>query len=87
MKETAPLESARTAVDLLRSPTPDVESMKAADLLIAIRRVGKVKRNKILTQARVSPSKTLGGLTSRQREELALALISYHPTRRELAHA
>ena len=85
MKETAPLESARTAVDLLRAPTPDVESMKAGDLLIAIRRVGRVKRNKILTQARVSHSKTLGGLTSRQREELALALLAHHPGRRELA--
>jgi hypothetical protein len=30
-------------------------------------KVGRVKANRVLTSARISPSKTLGGLTERQR--------------------
>jgi hypothetical protein len=48
-----------------------LETMKVWDLLLAAPKLGRVKVNKILVQARVSPSKTLAGLTRRQRSELA----------------
>ncbi len=40
------------------------------DLLLAVPKYGRVKVNKILSQCRISPSKTLGGLSERQRGEL-----------------
>ena len=40
------------------------------DLLLAVPKYGRVKVNKILAQCRISPSKTLGGLSERQRAEL-----------------
>jgi hypothetical protein len=50
------------------------DTMKVLDYLLGIPKVGRTKANKVLTQTRISPSKTLGGLTSRQREELEVQL-------------
>jgi hypothetical protein len=47
-----------------------LESMKVLDLLLAAPKLGRVKVNRTLVQARVSPSKTLAGLSDRQRAEL-----------------
>jgi hypothetical protein len=44
-----------------------METMKLADLLLAVPSVGQTKLNRILRTARVSPSKTIGGMTLRQR--------------------
>jgi hypothetical protein len=41
------------------------------DMLLAVPNVGSVKATKILNSCRVSPSKTFGGLSERQRAELA----------------
>lgn len=60
--------------DLLAGRDPQLESMKVFDLLIAAPKVGRVKANKLLNTARVSPSKTIGGLSPRQRAEI-LTLI------------
>lgn len=43
-------------------------------LLEAIPGVGRVKANKIMQAQRVSPSKTVGGLSQRQRRELTMRL-------------
>lgn len=59
-------DPARLFVD----PPEWVLTMRVLDLLLAVPKVGRVKANRILSQARVSPSKTLGGLTDRQRREL-----------------
>lgn len=48
-----------------------VETMKVWDLLISVPKFGRVKVNRILLQCRISPSKTVGGLSERQRRELA----------------
>lgn len=55
---------------LLRKPPPYIETMKLSDLLIAVPKYGRIKVNKILAQARISPSKTVGGLSDRQRREV-----------------
>lgn len=56
---------------VLLDPPAEFETMKVFDLLIAAPKVGRVKANRILMLVRVSPSKTLGGLSQRQRAELA----------------
>jgi hypothetical protein len=47
-----------------------LRTAKVMDLLLATPKVGRVKADKLLRAVRVSPSKTLGGLSERQRGEL-----------------
>lgn len=61
--------------DVLVEPPPLVESMRVWDLLIAAPKFGRVKVRRTLTLAGVSPSRTVGGLTERQRVEL-VGLVS-----------
>lgn len=49
-------------------------TMKIFDLLLAAPKIGRVKADAILRRTRISPSKTVGGLTERQRTELVAAL-------------
>jgi hypothetical protein len=55
---------------LLMDPPEYLETAKVFDLLLAVPKYGRVKVNRILTQCRISPSKTVGGLSERQRGEL-----------------
>jgi hypothetical protein len=66
------IKSGHTSViDVLLDPPKKIETMKIFDLLLSSPKMGRVKVNRILTQCRVSPSKTVGGLSERQRGELA----------------
>lgn len=64
----------RTATELIAAPPEFTDTMKVFDLLVAAPKVGRVKANKWLSRGRISPSKTVGGLSERQRLEL-LALM------------
>jgi len=55
---------------LLLDPPEYVLTAKVFDLLLAVPKYGRVKVNRILTHCRISPSKTIGGLSERQRNEL-----------------
>lgn len=55
---------------LLLEPPEYVETAKVFDMMLAVPKYGRVKVNKILTSCRISPSKTIGGLSDRQRSEL-----------------
>jgi hypothetical protein len=55
---------------LLLDPPEYVLSAKAFDMILAVPKYGRVKANRILSQCRISPSKTIGGLSERQRAEL-----------------
>lgn len=55
---------------LLLNPPEYLLTAKVFDLLLAVPKYGRVKANRILTQCRISPSKTIGGLSERQRNEL-----------------
>jgi hypothetical protein len=57
-------------VDLIEKPPYYIETMKLFDLILAAPKYGRVKANKILNDCRVSPSKTIGGLSTRQRSEI-----------------
>jgi hypothetical protein len=59
---------------LLLKPPEYVETAKVFDMLLAVPKYGRVKANKILQQCRISPSKTIGGLSERQRTELVSLL-------------
>ena len=43
---------------------------KVFDMLLAVPKYGRVKANRVLNQCRISPAKTIGGLSERQRGEL-----------------
>jgi hypothetical protein len=65
------LKSGRASIHLLLLEPPDfIETAKVFDLLLAVPKYGRVKVNKLLQVCRVSPSKTVGGLSERQRAEL-----------------
>jgi hypothetical protein len=55
---------------VLTSPPEYLLTAKVGDLLMAAPKCGKVKSAKIMEQCRISPSKTVGGLSERQRAEL-----------------
>ena len=55
---------------LLLDPPEYLQTAKVFDLLLAVPKYGRVKANRILNQCRISPSKTIGGLSERQRNEL-----------------
>jgi hypothetical protein len=69
------LKAGKTQVDgLLLDPPEWVMSAKVFDMILAVPKYGRVKANKILGQCRISPSKTIGGLSQRQRAELVQML-------------
>ena len=55
---------------LLLNPPEYLKTAKVFDLLLAVPKYGRVKVNRILTHCRISPSKTIGGLSERQCNEL-----------------
>ena len=66
------LKAGRVSIGaLLLDPPPYLETAKIFDMLLAVPKYGRVKATKILNSCRVSPSKTFGGLSERQRAELA----------------
>lgn len=65
------LKAGRAAIhELLLDPPEYLDSAKVFDLMLAVPKYGRVKVNKILSTCRISPSKTIGGLSQRQRTEL-----------------
>lgn len=62
------------ALKLLIDPPEKLETMKIFDLLLAVPKIGRTKANKMLMQCRISPSKTIGGLSERQRTEMVSML-------------
>ena len=75
-----------SVIALLADPPEFIETMKVYDLLLAVPMVATVKANQIVTRCRISPSKTVGGLSVRQRAELATVLSQPSSTRDRAAH-
>ncbi|MCX6371794.1 MAG: integration host factor, actinobacterial type [Actinobacteria bacterium] len=59
-----------TIRDVLVAPPDFLLTAKVVDLLMAAPKCGRVKSARIMEQCRISPSKTIGGLSERQRAEL-----------------
>lgn len=65
------LKASRASIHaILLDPPEYVLTAKVFDMLLAVPKYGRVKTNRILNQCRISPSKTIGGLSERQRAEL-----------------
>jgi hypothetical protein len=65
------LKDGRVQVEEVLSRPPDyVETAKVFDILMAVPKFGRVKAARFLNQCRISQSKTVGGLSERQRTEL-----------------
>ena len=73
------LKAGRKSIHTLLLNPPDyVATAKVMDMLLAVPKYGRVKVNKLLGQCRISPSKTIGGLSERQRDELVALLRLRH---------
>jgi S13-like H2TH domain len=57
-------------VEILRDPPDFVGTAKVFDMLMAVPKFGRVKAGRFLNQCRISQSKTVAGLSDRQRDEL-----------------
>jgi hypothetical protein len=69
------LKAGKVKIDaLLLDPPEWLGSAKVFDIILAVPKYGRVKVNRILNQCRISPSKTIGGLSERQRAELVALL-------------
>jgi len=58
------------AREILSNPPEWVLGMKVVDLMLAIPKLGRIKTNRVFANERISPSKTIGGLSERQRDAL-----------------
>jgi hypothetical protein len=69
------LKAGRVSIHTLLLNPPDfLATAKVFDMLLAVPKYGRVKANKVLQQCRISPSKTIGGLSERQRAEIVSLL-------------
>ena len=65
------LKEGRVSIEKILSDPPDyVSTAKVFDMLMAVPKFGRVKAARLLNQCRISQSKTVGGLSERQRAEL-----------------
>jgi hypothetical protein len=65
------LKEGRASIEgVLLDPPQYVETAKVLDMLMAVPKFGRVKAARLLNQCRISQSKTVGGLSERQRAEL-----------------
>ena len=65
------LKNGKVQIDeILDDPPEYVCTAKVFDMLMAVPKFGRVKAARFLNQCRISQSKTVGGLSERQRTEL-----------------
>jgi hypothetical protein len=65
------LKDSRVQIEEILLDPPDyVSTAKVFDMLMAVPKFGRVKAARLLNQCRISQSKTVGGLSERQRTEL-----------------
>lgn len=58
---------------------PDCSTAKVFDMLLALPKIGRIKVNRVIVRARISPSKTIGGMSPRQRLDLRRELERVSP--------
>jgi len=69
------LATGRCAIDTaLLDPPEYIETAKVFDILLALPRLGRVKVSKVLTQCGIATTRTIAGLSQRQRDELVTLL-------------
>ena len=72
------LKEGRVRIEAVLNESPEyVSTAKVFDILMAVPKFGRVKAARFLNQCRISQSKTVGGLSERQRAEL-VGLFARH---------
>lgn len=71
-------EGTTSIVTVLEDPPEFLRTAKVMDLVLVVPKIGRVKASKLLTRCRISPSKTVGGLSDRQRSELISQLRGFN---------
>jgi hypothetical protein len=61
-------------LSVIQDPPDYLLTAKILDVLMAAPKYGRVKAARVMERCRISPSKTVGGLSDRQRRELIDAL-------------
>jgi len=67
------------AADVILSSPWEAESMAVADVLMSQRRWGRTRARRFLAGIQMSETKTLGSMTERQRQAVALAIRESRP--------
>ncbi|HUR85101.1 MAG TPA: integration host factor, actinobacterial type [Solirubrobacteraceae bacterium] len=68
-----PAATERTA-HIVRAPEDTIATMKVSALLLACPGMGQVSTGRLLRRLGISPTKTIAGLSPRQRDHLGVAL-------------
>jgi hypothetical protein len=69
------LKAGRASIlPLILDPPDYLHTAKLIDVLLAVPKTGRVKASKVLQRCRISPHKTIGGLSERQRGEIITLL-------------
>lgn len=69
------LAAGRCRIEDLLAEAPELaRGAKVYDLLLAVPKLGRVRVSKLMHHCRISETKTLGGLSDRQRAELIASL-------------
>lgn len=69
------LKAGRASIDdILLEPSALVDTMKLFDLMLAMPKYGRVKVNTVLKACQISPAKTIGEMSVRQRIEVVSML-------------
>lgn len=69
------LKAGHASIRALLLDSPDyIQTAKVFDVLLALPGFGRVRVYELLTRCRISPNKTIGGLSRRQREQLVSLL-------------
>jgi hypothetical protein len=66
--------STKTTYDYILDPPDWLATMQIFDLILALPKYGRVRANRVLFKVRMSHSKTLGGMSDRQRQEIVAML-------------
>lgn len=72
-----------TVVAALNDPPPWLETMRLAELLLALKFLGKAKVDKALEACRLPNSQTIGTLSPRSRADLITYLYNRNPVLRD----
>jgi hypothetical protein len=70
---------------ILATDADYLASAEVFDLLVAVPNIGPVKAGRLITTARISPAKTAGELSKRQRDSLIELLTRYRVAATEIA--
>jgi hypothetical protein len=85
LRATPRPEATASTAQLVRQPVEAIDTMKVAALIGSCPGMGPVATRNLLRRLHISPSKTIVGLSPRQRQQLGVALDELARRRRQTA--